>query len=314
MFREIPGLNVFSPGAYIEPEKGCSLRPALDLTYPSEWLKAWHTITTPDDSTDHKSCLTPESVEPFDIIVIQHSWHFLFSNIEVLRGKVVVWRDIGQVFEEDERGHIRKAMDMGIKIVRYWDGYQSRVNYAGHDAIIPFSKSPSDFKKWKGNDHSVMALVQSMEARNEATNYPFWSSATRSCRKVVYGNDNKGVDCYGGKPDYESMTQKMSEHRLFWYGGTNPAPYTLGFMEAMFAGIPIVSIKDPGWVDWGIPSWLPDSQLSSNPKEMETLIQDLLSSSDSFLNSVSKSQRSIADKMWSIEAVKPKWEQFLNSL
>jgi len=47
----------------------------------------------------------------------------------------------------------------------------------------------------------------------------------------------------GGKLEYHEMKREMRDNRLFFYGGTHPASYTLAFMEAMMTGMPIVSSR-----------------------------------------------------------------------
>ena len=43
------------------------------------------------------------------------------------------------------------------------------------------------------------------------------------------------------------MRQALRDHRCYLYTGTQPASYTLGLIEAMMTGIPVVSIG-PSWM------------------------------------------------------------------
>jgi hypothetical protein len=308
MFREIPSLNVFSPGAYIEPEKGWELRPGLKLHYPQEWMDAWSTITPTEEFPDPKYHLTPESVAPFDTILIMHHWEWVFRNWDVIKGKRVIWRDIGQTIPEDEKSLILKAQDMGVEIVRYWEGYQSRENYTGHDAIIPFGKYKDDFPEWKGGRREILGLSQSIQSRGDTCRFKCWEESTEQIPRVMLGKGNEGLSYWGGNASYSGILNALATHKAFWYGGTHPAPYTLALMEAMFVGIPVFTVREPGW-ESAVESLLPFHSLCHDSKGIREMISKL-SVQDSHL--ISNLSRTSAVRYWDASTIKPKWERFLH--
>ena len=313
MFREIPDLNVFSPGAYIEPKKGLGMRPGLDLHYPQEWLDAWDTIVATIEKPNHKNHLTAQSVEPFDVIIIMHHWPWLFENWEVIKNKRVIWRDIGQTEPEEETFYLKQAKELGVKLVRYWDGYQSRANYQGHDAIIPFGKYSDDFPVWSGEKQSVIGLCQSIKERAESCKFDCWETSTKGFSRTMYGTGNSDLHCFGGIPSYSELKQLMSCYRAMWYGGTRPAPYTLGLMEAMFVGLPVYTVHDHGW-ETAVPEMLHDTQLASNSEELRERIHSAITSDTRMFHELSQMQIKYAQKTWDASVIKSKWEIFLKSI
>src|SRR5690606_22023954 len=69
----------------------------------------------------------------------------------------------------------------------------------------------------------------------------------------VYGPGNEAAGALDGGPlGYEEMKQKLREARAYVYTGTKPACYTLGLVEALMTGVPVVALG-PVWGDagWG---------------------------------------------------------------
>jgi hypothetical protein len=313
MLSEIPGINVFSPGAYIDPRSGSKFRPPLPISYPEEWIDAWNTITPTPEKPNHKYHLTPESVEPFDVIIVMHHWPWLFENWNVIKDKKVIWRDIGQTNPGEENANIKEAKELGIKLVRYWHGYQDREFYQGCDAIIPFGKYSEDFPKWNGEKKSVVGLCQSIQERSEECRYDCWETSTKGFSRAMYGGGNDGLQCFGGNSDYTSLNHALSHYKAMWYGGTRPAPYTLGLMEAMFIGVPVFSVKDLGW-ETALPEMLSDFQLADGSEVLRERIHSAIVTDNALFGMVSRDQRNYAVSKWDASVIKPKWEAFLKNI
>lgn len=313
MWSEIPGLTIMSPGAYWEPHRGTDFRPPLSFTFPREWKEAWDRIPITPEQPDHKYHITEEAVEPFDVIVVMHHWPWIFDNWEVLKGKTVVWRDIGQTTPQEEVDLVKKVKDLGVKIVRYWDGYQSRKGYQGHDAIIPFGKYKEDFPVWQGSRQAVLGLCQSIEQRSEECRYECWNTSTQELSRVMLGGGNDGLPSWGGNKSYPELLHSLMTHRSMWYGGTRPAPYTLGLMEAMFTGIPIFTVRQPGW-ETAVTDLLRDYNLADSSTELRGKIAASLVTSRTLLGTVAQDQRRTAIECWDASVIKPKWEAFFKSL
>lgn len=312
LLSDIPGVNLMSPGAYWTPHKGSKLRPPIDFDVPSSWVKAWGTINV-KKGQDHKHHITAEAVEPFDVIVAMHHWGFIFNNLESFKGKKVVWRDIGQTLPKDEIRHIQKARDAGVKIVRYWGGYRQRDNYQGHDAVIPFGKYESDFLPWEGSLPSIAGVCQYMKARAKACRRECWEGSTGRLSRRLYGKGNQGMDSNAGCPDYRDLLQLLSRHKAYWYGGTKPAPYTLGLMEAMFAGVPVYAVREPGW-ESALTELLGEQQLCETSDQLRSKLEQAISLPREELAHISRRQVLRSKSKFGATKVKELWRNFLFNL
>lgn len=325
LFAQIEGLEVFSPGAYINPN-GIGGRPAIpELKVKPEWLEAWGNVPTDPDKQpplgDQKASLTPEILSHFDAVMIMHVPGWLTSNWDTLKkwGGTVYWRDIGQTNFEQEAMIGRYAKE-GLKIIRYSPKSRLIGNYAGEDALIRFSKDPDDFLPWVGDRLEVMTIGQSMKDREPACGYSMFLASTRPFIRKLYGNNNQASgSLWEGQKTYEQLLEHLSWTRCYFYTGTYPAPYTLNFMEAALAGCPIVAL-DSGALpvpyehyevpelmnDWGLGFWR-----GNTSHELEDRCVRTLSMGDGEIRGRSNAQRAEAAKVFGYKAVLPLWKELL---
>ena len=307
MFAEIPNITVMPVGRYHQ-KNASGLRPSLNNEFPDSWRKSWATIKGTEEQPDQRFHITSEAVKPFDAIIVNHLWEWLFGNLEAFQGKTVIWRDIGQIVDTCEDCWIAEAVKHGVKIVRYWDGYQSRPNYAGHDAIIPFGKFAGDFKRWNGQKLSVYGICQHFVNRGAACNKQIFDKVETKIPMSMHGAHN-------GKPhkSYEEILQDMADHRLMVYGGTRPAPYTLALMEAMFTGIPVFTMKDLGWPS-AMEELLTQEQLCDTEDELVNKLEFYMSKGDETLRMISDHQRCMAMEKFSAFNVMKLWDNFFKTI
>ena len=84
---------------------------------------------------------------------------------------------------------------------------------------------------------------QSLKGRAVHCHYDEVMQIMNGLPAKVFGNDNEDLGVLnGGSLDYLHFKEVLRDHRVFVYGGTWPAPYTLGFMEALMTGIPVVAL------------------------------------------------------------------------
>ena len=126
-------------------------------------------------------------------------------------------------------------------MVRYSPNEEAIPNYAGAHALIRFGKEPSEWGGWSGFDRVVGNLTQHLAQRGTACGYPFWAEVTADLPVRPAG---PGSDAIGGIGEltYEQVRAYLRRIRAYLYTGTVPASYTLGLIEAMMTGVPIVSI------------------------------------------------------------------------
>jgi glycosyltransferase involved in cell wall biosynthesis len=107
--------------------------------------------------------------------------------------------------------------------------------------MIRFSKDPADWYGWTGEDAVVGNLTQDLAKRGDAVGYWFWQQATDGLPTAAAGPGSAEIGGLG-ELAYDDMRAYLRRCRAYLYTGTQPAPYTLGLMEAMMTGVPVVSI------------------------------------------------------------------------
>ena len=254
------GHEVFSPGAYEDPARpGSDLRPPLDVPpYPDLSRACWGVRHEHrDDGTRidgreivdwAKYQLPDEVLEWADVLIYHHFEHTWLAPQwprlrDWMRGsptRRVVWRTVGQSVEGNER-MMAPLRAEGLQIVRYSPKERNIPGYAGEDALIRFYKDPAEFGPWIGDIPAVINVTQNLRERDPYTNYGFWQEATRGLPAIAMG---PGSETHGGTGSltYPEMLSMLRRARAYLYLGTQPASYTLGLIEAMMSGIPVVSI------------------------------------------------------------------------
>lgn len=235
LFRGM-GHNVFSLGSYINPRYPHDpKRPAIDDEPMERFLRLAETHT--------KDNLHEEWIEWADVIVVHHVGRWIIQNWHKMRNKRVIWRTIGQslAHTEEELAPLRVE---GLQIVRYSPKEKNIPGYIGEDAMIRFYVDEDEYKGWTGKESRVMTMIQDVPHRRDFVKYDYFERATRDIDRVLFGPDNETVTdvTLGGVPDHNMLKKELRLNRVFFYTGTAPASYTLGFMEALTTGIPIVGI------------------------------------------------------------------------
>jgi glycosyltransferase involved in cell wall biosynthesis len=130
-----------------------------------------------------------------------------------------------------------------LVVVRYSPREINIKDNIGTDHIIRFYKDEREFDHWVGGGTEVITFAQDMKHRGEYLNVMAFQQLVDGFNARVYGpkNDQMGP-LNGGFLSYEGMKQKMRDARVYVYTGTQPAAYTLGFIEALMTGIPVVAV------------------------------------------------------------------------
>lgn len=220
------GYECFSHGAYIDPQGAKSLhRPGITgMKYNPDFEKL---------AREHpKTNLPQEMVDWADIVYVMHTPEYITENWEKIKGKKVIFRSIGQSSKHVEN-MIRRMRYEGMKIVRYSAMEQNIPDYLGCDAIIPFYQDPEEWKDWNGDIKRVINFTQSLKGRRFPCHYDQIMAASNGFPTLIYGpgNDDLG-GLNGGDLPYDLMKGALRDNRVFIYGGTWPAAYTLAFQEA----------------------------------------------------------------------------------
>lgn len=324
LFKEL-GIYVFSPGAYVEPKNpgDASLRPGLNINYDPGDVEAWSAIPC-EPGRDKKDVLTKAFVDRFDAVVVMHLPRWISLNWEAMKHKPVVWRTIGQSISHNEASlaNYRKA---GMKIVRYSPAERTIPGYLGEDALIRFYKNPEEFGNWNGNEASVITFNQHLPERRTACNFDVYCRTLAPLPHKLYGPGNEAMGSIAqGKVSYDQLKAAMRDHRAYFYVGTQPASYTLNFMEAWMTGIPIVAIgpqagngRDfPGHQLYEIPSLItPDKNgfWSDSIHEMQSYLDYLLKEPKAAARVGAAGRRS-AIETFGKATIAPQWDEFFRSI
>ena len=196
--------------------------------YPVDWAKA---------------DLPQEVLDWADVIICHHFEHtWIVPQWERLKasGKRVIWRTVGQSVDGNER-MMAPLHREGMEIVRYSPKERNIPGYAGEDALIRFYKDPTEWYGWTGSDERVINITQNLRQRDPYTNWQYWEAVTHGLPRIALGPGSEAIEG-SGSLEFDAMKRWLRKARAYLYTGTQPASYTLGLIEAMMTGTPIVSI------------------------------------------------------------------------
>jgi glycosyltransferase involved in cell wall biosynthesis len=325
------GHEVASIGAYINPSAPLdNLRPPLPNVPMVELVKRevdalgqqGH-IDTLDAAKRHIPDAIIDWAEVIIVAGFEHS--YLIPQWERLRHKRVIWRTIGQSGDANERAMAPLRRD-GCEIVRYSPKERNIPSFAGEDALIRFAKDPNDWHGWTGEDAVVTNISQSLYQRSLAddgglqpsgqqwTSFSFWRGATRDLPTRPAGPGSNVIGGLG-KLDYSQMQELLRRSRAYLYTGTQPASYTLGFIEAMMTGTPVVSIG-PEWyriLPYG-PGMFEGHELAvlsaRDPEDAHAHLERLLREPE-YADEISVQTRERARQLFGMQKIAGQWQRFL---
>lgn len=317
LFTEL-GHEVDSFGAYRDPRGAYTLpRPGIE----GMWIKEeFIQLTGITPKTDIPQSL----IDQYDTIIFMSGEQeaALLANWPKLKKKRVIWRTIGQSTGLIERA-VQPLRKEGLQIVRYSPKEANVDQYTGSDALIRFYKDPDEFFGWIGEDKRPINFTQSLRGRGRLVHYDeIMGSLVGFEGAKVYGTGNTDLGSFnGGEVTYEYLKQLLRDCRVFVYGGTFPASYTLSFIEAMMTGIPIVAlgekiIKQKGLTEFDyyeIPNLLIDGEtgyVCQSIEDMRRRIDDILH--DSILAArLSVAAREKAIDLFGKKKIADQWKKFL---
>jgi hypothetical protein len=292
-------------------------RPPLDLPYDEHFIELCIRYS--------KNQLHPEMLENIDIVVVMHEPSFINDNLKLLsdfmrNGGRVIWRTIGQSVPHQEQS-LRTARLAGMEIVRYSPRESTIADNIGMDAVIRFAKYPDDFLPWTGGSGEVVNFTQHLLRRARFCGLTVLADTrARGINLRVYGPGNEALgDMNGGLLTYGSMQTTLSRADAYLYTGTYPASYTLGFIEALMAGVPTVAIGPqrgnsremfPDQDTYEVHEILPPYWVSDDLDVIERRLRELLEDKES-AKQASATADTIGWTTFSADIIGPQWEDYL---
>lgn len=324
------GYDVFSLGGYIDPAHPHDpKRPALPDAPAHPDLKAVVDGLGRENNIGAAAKHIPDAILDWlgdDGAIIAHhyleeriypQWERLRDWMDGAPGRRVIRRTVGQSVEGNERlsGIYR---DQGLEIVRY-SPLEARIpGYAGEDALIRFYVDPNLYSGWTGAGGYVGNVTQDLWGRGNWCNSAYAAAAVKGLPALFAGpgSDAWGVPVRGlGTLSYDDMRGYLREARAYLYTGTQPASYTLGLLEAMATGVPIVcigrehmSIYPYGPDLFEAPTWAWETfeDQADAQVELARLLAD-----ESYARLASAHSRRIALELFHPSIVGAQWREFL---
>ena len=238
VFRQL-GHEVFSVGTYFSPEPTFPLRPYLNLGEShGELRRCFEAMGCISDGMLASCHLTVEFVSLFDVVVVMHDIHTVARLWPALSVRPVIWRTIGQGIDlyEDVAKPFRTS---GMFIVRYSPNEMLSDAYIGADALIRFAKDTADFAPWEGHENRVVSFVN-MYAQRYPEEYARYGRITNGLPHALGGLHNEDLPGAIGAVDSKKQLAVLRDSRAYLYASGGGVPYTLTFIEAWMAGIPLV--------------------------------------------------------------------------
>lgn len=316
------GHDVFSIGGYINPgSPHDDKRPALPQV--PHWPKlqaAVDGLGTSDNLRAAQERIPNAVLDWADTIIYHHYLDRLYMDWACIKdwlqgdsNRRVIWRTVGQSVEGNERTAV-PFREQGMEIVRYSPKEENIPGYAGSDALIRFYADPDEWGGWNGEWEIVTQVTQHLRQRDPYTNWGFWEQVTKGLSRVPIGPGSETIDGKGSMP-YEDMQRALRFARAYLYTGTQPASYTLGLIEAMMTGTPVISI---GPAHMNVFPYGPllfegheiASGWSNDPGFARAALVNLLNDPDE-ARKVSEHQRKRAIELFGVNKIREQWREFL---
>ena len=312
------GYDVLSIGAYIDPaHPHADIRPPLPEA-PQHPDLAAAIDAVPGGQLAAKEHLPDAVIDWADTIIVEHyPAQWVFKQWHRLRHKDVVWRTCGQsdVPLEQLMAPLRRQ---GLRIVRYSPAerrYFERMGvFAGEDALIRFAKYPDDHGGWTGADAFVANVTQDMRGRGEWCGLSWYLHATEGLDARPAGHNSEALPDGLGVLPYDGMIDYLRSARAYVYTGTHPASYTLGLMEALLVGVPVVSIGAQAWM--GPADLFEAAEIAGlafdDPAAARVELRDLLADPE-YGQPLGMAQRARALELFDVATVGQQWREFLGA-
>jgi hypothetical protein len=234
--------------------------------------------------------------------------------VDAIEGKRVIWRTCGQSDPRLEVAMSRYRAE-GLQVVRYSpkerEAFGRMGAFAGEDAMIRFGKDPDEWTGWHGSDAVVGNITQHMAQRGNACGFDFWDAATRDLPAQPAGPGSEALDGGLGQLDYETMREYLRRIRVYVYTGTRPASYTLGLMEAMLTGVPVVAMGAAAFEPRDLWEAHNITLLGfDGPEEARRMVRNLLGDKE-WAAGIGRGQQLRARELFGLERIMGQWADFL---
>lgn len=321
------GYDVFNLDGYIDPaHPHVDMRPALpDAPRHPELMAVVDALGSQDNLTAAKERIPDALLEWADVAIVHHYLdRWMLPNLARMKehGVRPIWRTCGQSdfwLEDAMRPH-REAGD--LTIVRYSPAerrfFSSVGHWAGADVVIRFGKYLDDYPAWTGDasEPFIANVTQDMAGRGEHCGLTFWTRATAGLNARPAGPGSLALPGGVGFMPNDLMLEYLRQASAYLYVGTVPASYTLGLMEALLVGVPVVSIGPGAWMGPSalfeghelVGPWL----AADDPQDARDWLRRLIND-PGMAAQISADQRARARGLFDVELVGQQWLNLLGA-
>lgn len=224
------GHSIFSIGSYFDPHNpGESIRPPLRLHQDPEWRETFYKTGCTF------AVMSKEFLSKFDVIIAMHGHKFLEDNLKnIAKGTKIFWRGIGQSTSIIEQ-KLRPLKGRGVQLIRYSPLEAKTANYAGGDHLVRFYKREDEFQGGQeriGEGFLCYNAIAQRQAFND------WAESRKFVGENgfhIYGGSNESIRNSRGFLGPEEQLDLFRRYSKVFCLSSYPAPYTLGFIEAVMS-------------------------------------------------------------------------------
>ena len=316
------GYDVFAPGGYADPlHPAEAMRPPIPEAPVHPELEALcHAQRVKHEGEDAswaidwaKADLHPDLLDWADVVIVHHfPERWIAGQWGNIRHKRVIWRTCGQSNPDLER-YMSALRAEGLQVVRYSPAEERAFRplgmWAGADAVIRFGKDPAEWTGWTGTDAVIGNVTQRMTERGDHCGLAWYEQVTAGLPARPAGEYSERLPGGIGALAYDDMRAYLRAIRVYLYTGTQPASYTLGLIEAMMTGVPVVSI---GPAQMWLPKLFEGHELAvewaDHPEHARAIIAEYLREPD---HEASGYVRERAIDLFGLETISEQWKDFL---
>lgn len=212
---------------------------------------------------------------------------------------------------------IKEVLNANGNVICYSENQASQ--FSNRLNTIHFYKDPDEWSCYNGNDEQVMYVANALHDRKLACHEDYFFNTRIHNKWCLAGSHNEfynhqDYDDYelAIELDYDEYQGCMQHSRLFYNLGTEPAPYTLAFIEALMTGMPILTgdYKHPSpYPKYQVPELLGDNCILTDNKDFIKLLLD----DKKRCKMIGDKNRDIAIREFGLETIKKQWSQIFNN-
>lgn len=269
----------------------------------------------------HPNRIPEELLSWADVLVSMYEHTWVVEAAKRFK-KPIIWRAIGQAVPDTPLLALRGQ----IFTVRMSPNEDSRTiqHCATADAVIRFCKDPNEFAGWTGSSGRAVAVMGMPELRRNFSRIDVLEDMLGAGPSDLYGlHTERDLPRFGrGQIAYPALKEVLRAARVFVTVGSLPGPYTLGLVEAMMTGCPVVTIDAASWAKqhpWVQPMYETDSILAPcgfvcAPDKAAQQIRTLLAAPEAELQQISARTRARAIELFGIDAARELWRAILDPI